>query len=126
VERQSKSALIIADPRPWAFSACVRLHGLVDAKGPGTIEVHLQVETGTMGVLLLERGSSSVPIVPEQNARPGELAVLLFEIPAIEEAGDLTFRSWPGDPRDQGRARARISAINVFRGQTIATQAAGA
>ena len=91
VECRAKVVLLIADPRPWAYSASVRLDGLVDAKGPATIEVRIQVETGAMGVLLLERGSSSVPIVPEQSATRGDPVVLHFEIPAIEEAGNLVF-----------------------------------
>jgi hypothetical protein len=113
VSREWGCSRIVADARPWAFSAYAHLEGVVKATGPAIIEIRIQVERGTLGVMLLERGSWNYPVVPEQSvaARAGSLT-LRFEVAAIEEAGEIVLRNWPSE---DGQAHARVFEIKVTR-----------
>src|SRR5262249_5013389 len=94
---------------PWSYSASLR-PALAGQSGRAIIDVHLQADRGQIGVLILERGSSVLMVSPEQSVVAGDPATLRFEIPAIEEVGDLVFRGWP---HADGAAVARIFAITL-------------
>lgn len=107
---------LIADPRPWAYSAYLRLQDVCSLSGrkltgQGQIEIRLQAMRGRIGVLVLEVGSSVYEIAPEQHTTSGAgIVTLCFQIPAFEEVGDVVFRNWPsGD----GEAHAVILEISV-------------
>jgi hypothetical protein len=111
VSRQPNGVRVVSDPRPWAYSAYLRPQGLDDATGPAEIQIRLHAERGTIGLLLLERGSSAQPLLPEQSvARSAEPVVVRFEIAAIQEAGDLIFRGWPSI---DGQAQTLIHSVSV-------------
>ena len=79
--------------------------------GPAVIVIDLEVERGHIGALVLERGHSAHQLANEQDAAADRGPVtFVFELPAIEEAGDIVFRKWPGD---EGAARLRVLAIRA-------------
>jgi hypothetical protein len=104
--------MVEADPRDWAYSASIHSDHFAGIAGPGRIEIRLQAEEGTVGVLVLNRGSSQALVVAEQCAGSWlrEPVTLRFEIPDMADVGDLVFRRWPGG----GHSRARIFEINVM------------
>jgi hypothetical protein len=114
VRPQSNGVRVVSDPRPWAYSAYLRLQDLAEATGPAEIQIRLRGERGTIGLLLLERGSSVHPVVPEQSADPSaDPVVVRFEIAAIQEVGDLIFRPWPSSVSP---AQTLIHSVSVVLG----------
>jgi hypothetical protein len=112
VAKLSDGVRVVCDQRPWAYSASLRLEDLRDATGPAEIQIRVRAERGTLGMMLLERGSSVHQIVPEQSVPPSaDPVVVRFEIAALEEVGDLILRGWPSA---DGQPQAVIHGINVL------------
>jgi hypothetical protein len=116
VMRNNDGVLVEAVATPWTYSIYLP-QAFTGMSGPAIVEIRMQCDRGRMGVLVLERGSSVFMVAPEQSAMAGPLATLRFEIPAIEEAGDLVLRGWP---HPDGAARARIFAINLLTDRIVA------
>jgi hypothetical protein len=113
VSKLSGGVRIVCDPQPWAYSGYLRLDGLPDANGAAEIQVRIHAERGTLGMMLLERGSSVHQIAPEQSVAPsGDAVVVRFEVAALKEAGDLVFRGWPSA---DGRPQAVVHEIHLLR-----------
>jgi len=112
VIRREHTVQIVADPQQWAYSAYLPADVMVGQSGGATIELSLRGERGQMGIMVLERGSSVYQVVPEQTvvATPESIIVSL-EIPALEDMGDIVFRSWSGD--EAGHAILSVSAIVI-------------
>lgn len=120
VTRYSNCVMIIADPQPWSYCAHLCLKNIkntrkiINAKRKVIIEICLQVESGTIGILILEYGSVVHQVVREENVNKSEgLIRLHFEIDAINEVGNIVFRGWPSD---DGQAHVKIFAINILAG----------
>jgi hypothetical protein len=111
VMREAAWVRIDAVPRPWTYSASIRLSDIIDWTGAGIVEIRLQTDHGQIGAMVLERGSSVYAVAAEQDLASGAgPATFRFEIPAVEEVGDLIFRGWP---HDDGAATARIFEIGI-------------
>jgi hypothetical protein len=83
-------------PPTWSFIASLRPDRPVldkQAGGPAVMDVALEVTAGTVGVMLLERGTSTGSI-NETLVRPedGKTTVRLF-VPRCSTAGQLVFRN---------------------------------
>jgi hypothetical protein len=112
VSRVSGGVRIVCDQRPWAYSGYVRLQGLDGTTGGGEIQVRIRAERGTLGMMLLERGSSVHQIAPEQSVAPsGDAVVVRFEVAALDEVGDLIWRGWPSP---EGQPQAVVHEISVL------------
>jgi hypothetical protein len=112
VRHESDHTRIVTDSRPWAYSASLGLQDVVAATGRAAVEASLIVDHGTIGIAILERSSSVHMIAPELSAsRDSEPIKLHFDVPAIEEAGDLIFRSWPTEGET---TKVRILSVSVL------------
>jgi hypothetical protein len=121
VNRQPDGITLTADPQPWAYCAHLRLQDLEGAKGPATIEISLLAEHGSMGMVVLERGSTVYQVAPEQSVNAtAEPLTVRFEIAAIEEAGDIVFRGWPSE--GDGPSRVRVFWVNALLDAAIPAQ----
>ena len=103
------------DPKPWSYSAYLPVKHLPSSDSPDQkvmIEITLQTECGSMGILCLERGSTMHLLAPEQNidstTRPVKVS---FEIDSIEEIGNIVFRSWPNN---DAKTIAKIFSVEIM------------
>jgi hypothetical protein len=123
VEAREGCVEILTDEREWSYSARISLPDHLSMSGPAAIAIELQVERGHIGVLILERGHSVHQLANEQDATAGHDPVtLVFELAAIEEAGDIMFRKWPGD---EGAARLRLLAVRAVPLAAAASEVVG-
>ncbi len=113
VSCDAEGITIVADPQPWAYSARLLPKEIQKARGRATIEISLLAERGSMGIAVLERGSSVHHLAPEQSVNTAtEHLTVRFEIAAIEEAGEIIFRAWPS--QHEGPARVCVHSVNVL------------
>ena len=112
VSHDQNFTAIETDPRDWAYSAGLRSDNFAGITGPGRIDIRLQVDRGKIGVLVLTRGSSVDLLVPEQGAGSWrtEPVTLRFEIPDMQDVGDVVLRGWPSG----GTTSVRIFEIDVM------------
>jgi hypothetical protein len=123
VTHEANCIRMVADQRPWAYSAALSLSGLTRAVGPARIVMRLHVERGRFGVIVLKAGSSEEMIGKEQSVGSStEPRTITLDIPAIEEAGSIVFRGWP----NKGGSEARILEIAMFSDRDTAQAAEGA
>jgi hypothetical protein len=105
-------ARIEADPNTWSYSAALQSASFADMVGPARIEIRLQADRGAVGVLVLRRGSWKETVAREQCAGSwrSKAVTLAFDVPRIEDVGDMVFRGWPGE----GTGSATIFAVDVL------------
>lgn len=105
---------LVLDPEPWSYSARLPIekNPRIASEQRMLIEIMLHVECGSMGVLLLERGSTKHLIAPEQNINETNAPVkVCFEIDSLEEAENIVIRSWPND---KGQVMGKIFSVKLM------------
>jgi hypothetical protein len=121
VTHEANCIRMVADQRPWAYSAAVSLAGLTNAVGPARIVMRLQVERGRIGVLVLKAGSSEEMVGKEQSVgSSAEPRTVTLDVPAIEEAGSIVFRGWP----NKRGSEARVLEVAIFSDRDLDAAAA--
>jgi hypothetical protein len=105
-------ARIEADPNTWSYSAALQSAAFAGMAGPARIEIRLQADRGAIGVLVLRRGSWKDAVAREQCAGSwrSKAVTLAFNVPRIENVGDVVFRGWPGE----STGRATVFSVDVL------------